>query len=74
MLFFFFVVAKRNECPISAIVEIGTEFLTKYNNAVVGYKSVNSTRSALSSFMKNFHNVPVERSASARRFMREYLI
>ena len=48
---------ERYTDPIQATTEMGIEFLTEYFKTGVGYSSVNSARSALSSIIKPVCNV-----------------
>ena len=53
---------ERYTDPIQTTIEIGIEFLTEYFKTGVGYSSVNSARSALSSIIKPVCNVPFGKS------------
>ena len=61
--------AKRNEDTIQATDKTRIEFLTEYYDAGVGYSSVNSERSALSSIIKPVNNVFLAGAALVCRFM-----
>ena len=56
--------------PIQATTEMGIEFLTEYFKPGVGYSSVNSARSALSSIIKPVCNVPFGKSPLVRRLLK----
>ena len=61
---------ERYTDPIQATTEMGIEFLTEYFKTGVGYISVNSTRSALSSIIKPVCNVPFGKSPLVCRFLK----
>ena len=62
---------ERYTDPIQATTEMGIEFLTEYFNTGVGYSSVNSTRSTLSSIIKPVCNAPFGKSPLVCRFLKE---
>ena len=64
---------ERYTDPIQATTEMGIEFLTEYFKTVVGYSSVNSARSAVSSIIKPVCNVPFGKSPYAD-FSKRFLI
>ena len=61
---------ERYTDPIQATTEMGIEFLTEYFKTGVGYSSVNSARSALSSIIKPVCNVPFGKSPLVCRFLK----
>ena len=61
---------ERYTDPIQATMEMGVEFLTDYFKTGVGYRSVNSARSALSSIIKPVCNVPFGKSPLVCNFLR----
>ena len=61
---------ERYTDPIQATTEMGIEFLTEYFKTGVGYTSVNSARSALSSIIKPVCNVPFGKSPLVCRFLK----
>ena len=65
---------ERYTDPIQATTEMGIEFLTEYFKTGVGYSSVNSARSALSSIIKPVCNVPFGKSSLVCRFFKGFLI
>ena len=62
---------ERYPDSIQATIEIGIEFLTEYFKIGVGYSSVNSARSALSSITKRIYNVPFGKSTLLCRLLKE---
>ena len=61
---------ERYTDPIQATTEMGIEFLTEYFKTGVGYSSVNSSRSALSSIIKPACNVPFGKSPLVCRLLK----
>ena len=61
---------ERYNDPIQATTEMGIEFLTEYFITGVGYSSVNSARSALSSIIKLVCNAPFGKSPSVCRLLK----
>ena len=56
---------------MQATTEIGIEFLTEYFKTRVGYSSVNSVLSALSSILKPVSNVPFGKSLLVCRLFKK---
>ena len=65
---------ERYTDPIQATTEMGIEFLTEYFKTGVGYSSVNSARSTLSSIIKPLCNVPFGKSPLYADFSEGFLI
>ena len=61
---------ERYTDPIQATTEMGVEFLTEHFKTGVGYSSVNSARSALSSIIKPVCNVPFGKSPLVCRLLK----
>ena len=61
---------ERYTDPIQATTEIGIEFLTEYFKTGIGYSSVNSARSALSSIIKSVCNVTFGKSRLVCRLLK----
>ena len=62
---------ERYTDPIQATTEMGIEFLTEYFKIGVGYSSVNSERSALSSIIKPVCNITFGKSPLVCRLLKE---
>ena len=66
---------ERYTDPIQATTEMGIEFVNEYFKTGVGYSSVNSARSALSSIIKPVCNAPFEKNHLwYADFSKEFLI
>ena len=65
---------ERYTDPIQATTEIEIELLTDYFKTRVGYSSVNSPRSALSSIIKPVCNVPFGKSPLVCRLLKGVFI
>ena len=61
---------ERHTDPIQATTEMGIEFLTEHFKTGIGYSSVNSTRSALSSIIKSVCNVKFGKSRLVCRLLK----
>ena len=61
---------ERYNDPIQATTKMGVEFLNEYFKTGVGYSSVNSACSTLSSIIKPVRNVPFGKSPLAHRLLK----
>ena len=62
--------SKRKISPIQTSVTIAIEFLTEVFHAGVGYSSLGTARSALSSFVTPINGIPLGQQPLVKRFMK----
>ena len=61
---------QRNVDPFQATIKIGIEYLTKYFHTGVGYSSVNTARSVLSTIIKTENDIPFGELPLVCRFLK----
>ena len=61
---------QRNVDPFQATTKIGIEYLTKYFHTGVGYSSVNTAKSVLSTIIKTENEITFEEMPLVRRFLK----